>query len=1122
MTIKITESYGNCKECELINNSSYIFETNIKDKKKLKTQVLFINDYSTAEDINNEKILQSNIFREPYNKYINCNDKINSIITNLVLCASDKKITKEIINNCKPNLFKLIDKSKPELIVCLGSTVAEIFDIKLPGGFLKNCYHFFDHNNFKMLLIPSPTFVGHRGGENSKQGDLYNESFLKIRGYFGKKDPDDISELLLDDLNISSIFSDKEEINTTSDNNICNNNNIKEVSEESLILNKQTHDTPVMYKIDDKYYTDNYRLVDIQYINRLDRLVYIFRDKENNKIYYEPPAVSDNYYYYESSGEGKIIESFKNLELIQCNYRDRKRNNKCYESDVNIEVKHAVDYYLQNKSECETYKQNIFFHDIEVYTYDDLSFPTPEKAEHPINLISFCINDEPIQTYVLKIKDQIDNKLEEWLKTYDRKDKITIFNSERIMLQSFIKKMHQLDPDIITAWNVSFDLGYIYNRLDRLGINKNSLSIYDNCFIDSKSHVCLIAGYTVLDMMTLYKNLRQNKEKSYSLENVSQNILGHGKRKFQCTMSEMYEKHIDDFIIYNIQDVNLLLELNEKLRHIEITEELRKTATTTWKGVSSTIGQAEGIFLSNLKRRGLCVKNRKENVSKGPVAGAFVKEPVGGRYEWLVDFDFTSLYPNIVRTWNIGPNTYLLKVEEEIAFKLIYEKDTIDKKEEVDIIWDPIHSGNKIVWTYEKLLKYIDEKKATINLSGCLFIGHEIESSIFYEIYNFLLETRKEYKNQKFQEKDKVKKQILDNKQWALKILANSLYGVLLNEYFRFYNPDLGYSITRSGQEAIKYAGYHLNKYMEKDCYDFEPNFEKLCEDKLDYLLYIDTDSLFLKIGEYIVDKKIANKITIDNILKTVKKLNPILNNKIMKEFSNKHNVFGKYSYLELKQEIIADKAYFLNAKKRYATHIINREGNEEDEMDIKGIETQRSDFSELTKEMLKKILNMILLKDDIDIDEIMEYVEERKIMVKELCIKKHLSIGKPVGFGKPLKEYKTIPRGVRGMLLWNHLIYDYFKPGMKGIEIQISGIEIDKAPEKVKKIWYEKPYIELNKKIKIPIKDIKSIVIPEIEENIPDYFDPDMKSIVSFAVEDRVNLLLEPLFKRSNELLTF
>jgi len=1109
----IRKSYGNCKNCRLLESESCILETNT-GKNLNETEILFIAENPGKDEVIEGRPLvgkSGKEFRTHFDKYFK--DDFKWTISNCVLCLTLKpngntgNPTKEDIENCKPNIFKLVKTCNPKIIFLMGSTPMSLFGIA-KSGIITKSYQYYEWNNRKIYLVPHPSYISNYCHKPEEKKN-YSKGFLEVRQFLGKGDPDDefdLNNLLLDndeEENIVEIQSEKKDktiIKEGSDDDQYNNHNI-------------FNPTLNTFTLPEKFYTKKYRLIDCQYISKQDRLFFIFRDDNNEKIFYEPPRVSNNYYYYKTNGTGKCIENIKDLQLINCNYKERKQNQECYGSDVPLENLHCVDYYLQNKEDATIIKRNILFLDIEVFTYGDRSFPTPDKALFPIDLISFAIDDGEIQTFLLKL-DEIDPRIDDVLEK--RKNwNITVFNNESEMLREFANTLKTLSPDIMSAWNLPFDIGYIFNRMRRLNVNPNQLSPFDNCWIDTRNNNCLISGFVLVDMLDLYKTFSQNQEVSNTLQAISMKELGVGKLQTSVPLIEEYTKSIDEHIEYNRVDVQRIQQINNQVRHIEMMDELRKTSTTSWKGASSTIGQSDGLFLTNLKKRGMYPKNRNDHPEKRSIPGAYVKQPIGGIYEYMCDWDFSSLYPNLVRSYNIGPNTYLCKIDKELARLIIYEN-YIEKNPDmmVTVWWDPVHKNSKENMTLKELNNRINEYKGIINISGCIFKGHEIEQSIFFEIYNFLLENRKLYKKEKFEagkRGDKIEEKVFDNKQWALKILANSLYGVLLNEYFRFYNADLGESITLGGQEAIRFSGYHLNKYMEDGKWTIDVAYWKKVEEELSYLTYIDTDSLFVRIGDYLKDKKNIKELNDEKILDGVKNLDPILNNEILGEFIKLHNIPKEYSYLDLKQEIIADKAYFLSSKKRYALHITNQEGYEKDKIDIKGIETRRSDYPEITKEMITKILDMILKNKELDVDEVLDYVDKIRTRVTELAHDGDKSVARPASWAKPLKEYKSVPDNVRGMQLWNSIVYNVFKHGSKGSKFNILAIDDEKAPDFVKENLSTKT-----------IKREKVVVIPEEVDKLPEYFIPDVKKIVAFSVDDRVDLLLEPLLHKSDDMLLF
>jgi DNA polymerase elongation subunit (family B) len=190
----------------------------------------------------------------------------------------------------------------------------------------------------------------------------------------------------------------------------------------------------------------------------------------------------------------------------------------------------------------------------------------------------------------------------------------------------------------------------------------------------------------------------------------------------------------------------------------------------------------------------------------------------------------------------------------------LYRRDEL-KSHKFKVLMNPLTYSEEVEVSLEELEKYLKEMDGIVSIAGTIFIGHNHKLSFLNEIEKELMDKRKIYKNNRDSEMEKGNTDagdVYECMQKAYKILANALYGVLLNEYFRFYNVDLGISITLSGREAIRYAGYHVSRLMKEDKNDIDPNFDIDYDEKdIPYVTYSDTDSIYLQIGDYIMDKGI-------------------------------------------------------------------------------------------------------------------------------------------------------------------------------------------------------------------------------------------------------------------------
>lgn len=1106
--MNIKGSFADCSSCPLLPYESAIADTNCLNDIR-KTQIFFVAENPGKDEVAGgicEGITYppgtpligkaGTIFRKVLNKNIK-SEGIKYFITNTVLCCTIKpdgttgNPEQDVIDRCKINLFKMMAICNPKLVVVMGTTPMKALGIE--GAITKNQGNFFKFNNpecykdFDVLVTVHPSYVARNGGLDTETGHQFERCFIKAIDFIKQRK--------------STIMA-------------------------SASVVSQKVDKPYMYRIPDKFYTNEYRLIDIQYVNYKKQLVFIFRDSQNKKVYYLPTPSENQYYWYESTeGHSHLVEKASDLVLKIGPYDSRNNNENCYESDRRIIDKHSVDYYLQSEGEPLLVKRNIVFFDIEIYLYTSLAFPSITDAQYPISMFSFAVDDGPVHVWLLRIDEEIDKNIDEIAKQFPN---LRIFTDEKQMLTEWIKFLQEQDPDFVCGWNSNaFDWQYIFFRMKTLKMRTSSISKFENVWCDGETKV-EITGLVCLDLLWLYKNLTYTNEPSYSLKNIAQKVLGHGKKEFSGDLNSLYRKDIKTLIEYSFTDTKLLQELDDAKGHVALQDELRKAATTTHLGASSTIGLADGLFNYELKKQGLVMANahhdssshkqtgnvdsvNSESEEDEHIVGAYVRQPVGGIYDWVIDFDYTSLYPSIICSFNIGPNTYVSKITKEEAYQYTYKRSEFLNKFSGGVIENPIYNQTPTKMSAKEFCDFIAKNNYIVTPSGCIFKNHIQDKSYFYNIIKKLFSQRKTYKKMMFEcnkKQDKFNAKIFDNMQLSYKILMNSLYGVIAQKHFRFYNLDLASTVTISGQELIKFAGDHADKWMhDQTISTINPDFEKTIEQEKEYLRYCDTDSLFIWMKPYLESKKIQP--TVDNIKVESSKIQEFLNKVILKEYIKVHNIIPEESMFDLKNELICKRYYSLNVKKKYALHVISQEGVDKDEIEVKGLEVRRSDFSDSTKEMLNKIISMILKTQEVSIIDIEKYIEEVRSKTLDLISKGDFSIFKTVAYTKSLEEYKTIPQAIRGMQIWNILEYDHFRVGMRGILVPIRGLDMFKAPDRVKEAFNEKLVKQFNVK-----KDFTVIVVPEELQRIPIYYAIDVNKVLEFSIYDRVNLLLEPLYK--------
>jgi len=346
----IKKSFANCSVCPLLSAPSCILETNCEDDLS-QVEVVFVAENPGKNEVEKERPLvgiAGKLFREFFNKFgLN---KIKYLLTNIVLCqtlnedGTTGNPEEKVIELCKINCLKIIEVCNPKLVVVMGSSPMSAFGIAKTG--ITNLHgNVIEWNGYKTIIVVHPSFVN----RNLK---VWKPKFGEAMGK--------IASLLGSQVSISA------------------NQHITSIGKGIF-----------RYRIPEHFYSENYRLIDIQFLTKTQQVLYIFRDKNNNKVFHK---MDDKYICYQTPNDisPKKIVPYDQLEQVMVKYKDKVNLDPqiTYEGDLRITAKHAMDYYHFNKGEPLKTKNNIMFADIEVDTGDQQIFPNQFDAKFPINLIT--------------------------------------------------------------------------------------------------------------------------------------------------------------------------------------------------------------------------------------------------------------------------------------------------------------------------------------------------------------------------------------------------------------------------------------------------------------------------------------------------------------------------------------------------------------------------------------------------------------------------------------------------------------------------------------------------------------------------------------------------------------
>ena len=723
-------------------------------------------------------------------------------------------------------------------------------------------------------------------------------------------------------------------------------------------------------------------------------------------------------YAYEPAQRGE----FKSIygDPLTKIYKFKGDDPNLFESDVPETTRALVDMYSETDDVSKGHI--ILTYDIECEMTSGL--PNPEEATN--ELTSIALHDSATNQYWVLVMDKDGLMVE---KTTD-KAIVLPFRDERDMLMKYLELYEMINPSIVTGWNIDFfDTPMLYNRIKRLLGERqaNRLSPIGQCFWSPYRKRYFMAGVSYLDYISLYKIYNYGELPNYRLDTVAQKELGKGKIEYQGNLDQLFKEDIEKFIEYNLVDVELVVGFEEKLQFIDLCRGICHVGHVPYEDFVYSSKYLEGALLTYLRRRNLVAPNkpadRRERMEalkankQEKFIGAYVKAPIVGKYEWIYDLDLTSLYPSIIMSINISPETKIGKIKDWDVQK--YLKGEVDK-----------YQINDDILSKEDLKEYLEKSKFSIASNGVLYRTDEV--GCIPGILDLWFQKRVEYKDEmkKYGKAgNKEKYAFFHKRQLVQKILLNSLYGVLGLPAFRFYDVDNATAVTTTGQTVIKSTADMANIKYNKE----------LGNPDLDSNIYIDTDSVFFS-AVPLMNKRFPkwkdeeqNTIAgyVDDIAGEMQDyLNDfydIMSEKIFNVDKDKHR-------LEIKKEYVA-KAGLWIAKKRYAQWIISDNGVPCDKLDVKGLDVKRSSFPKAFQECMGKVLIDIL--KGVGEEELTEYVLDFKNnmvnrpnseIAKNTAVK-NLKKYMPKGKRVPFTTMKGTPAHVKAAIAYNDLITHFKVP---------------------------------------------------------------------------------------------
>ena len=694
-------------------------------------------------------------------------------------------------------------------------------------------------------------------------------------------------------------------------------------------------------------------------------------------------------------GKWKSLTGEKMTPVVQDGARRAREFIEKYKDVNNFEVHGYERFVYQWISEKYPGQLRFNISDMKIITIDievacENGFPDVEASQEEM----LCIT----------IKDLATGKFITWGTREAKVDtEYRVFWTEQEMLADFHKWWCSNTPDIITGWNCNlYDIPYICRRLERVLGEKwqKSLSPWNKVnmrevYIQGRRNLAYdILGVSILDYLDLYRKFTYTNQESYRLEHIATVELGEGKldhSEFE-NFKDFYTEHWQKFVEYNIKDVDLVDRLEKKMKLLELAVTMAYDAKVNFEDVYSQVRMWDTLIYNYLKERKICVPPRQESKKDDKYAGAYVKEPIPGLYDWVVSFDLNSLYPHLIMEYNISPETLV---------PTRYPSISVDKilNGEIDIDSDYCVAANGAQYRKdiqgflpEMMQKIYDER--TIYKKKMLIAKSEYEKTGDKELQADI--------------------SAFNNIQMARKIQLNSAYGAIGNQYFRYYSLANAEAITLSGQLSIRWIENKMNSYINKI----------LKTKEVDYVIASDTDSIYLNLGSLVETVFKGREKSDKSVLRFLEKVCDVEFEKyIQNSYEALATTVNAYDQkMFMKRENIANKGIW-TAKKRYILDVWNSEGVQyaQPKLKMMGIEAVKSSTPAACRTAIKDALKVIMNGTESDVQEFVGNFRKKfeSMPPEDIAFPRGCNgVGK---FSNPATIYsKGTPIHVRGALLYN------------------------------------------------------------------------------------------------------
>lgn len=688
-----------------------------------------------------------------------------------------------------------------------------------------------------------------------------------------------------------------------------------------------------------------------------------------------------------------------------------------------FEYTSIADEHPEDVIEWDASKIITAFLDIECFS--ESGFPEPRAAAHPVTAITVKLSNSP-NFYVWGTG--IFNNIQDNIFYRHCLD-------ERDLLENFLQFWVEAEPDVVSGWNIkSFDIPYLYRRIVNLFGESTAkrLSPFgvvlenEETFYQKPVVTYDLLGIATLDYLQLFRKYAPNaSQESYKLDHIAHVELGQKKISYEEyeTLHQLYKQNHQLFISYNVKDVALVEQLNNKGRLIEMAMTLAYDNKVNYEDVFTQVRMWDIICYNHLRKKNIVLPPVKAQSKSETYEGAYVKDPQLGLFEWAVSFDLASLYPHLIMQYNLSPETIRSLPELSSLTESVTVGHLLDRTIPTETL-----KAHQVTLTPNKQTFSIEKQGFLPEIMERMFADRSLYKKK-------MLDAKKELEVLKKDPKAppaRLHQLAYDiarynNLQLSKKVGLNSAYGAMGNNFFRFYDLRIAEAITLSGQLSIRWIERALNRYLN----------QLIKTTDVDYVIAIDTDSVYLNLGP-LVTKLTTPGLSKDKIVTT---LDRFCQEKIQPQIDSSYQELAVYinaysQKMQMKREAIADQAIW-TAKKRYLLNVYDLEGVRfsTPQLKIQGLEAVKSSTPSACREKIKDAINLIFTKDQ---SAMIAFIEEFRKEFKTLPaaeVSFPRSVNGLMKYGKSSRESATIvsntdlmkakgtPIHVKGSLVYNHTL---------------------------------------------------------------------------------------------------